>query len=87
MTTLGAVDVRNVDLDVGDSALEPRETLAHLLLDPRIAPGVALDLVVGIDLDEHVTLSTRTLFAHPMPAAATRSRRHAKSLAAGADAG
>src|SRR4051794_1226932 len=52
MAAARAVDVGDVHLDVGDSALEAGEPLPDLLLEARVAFIVAGDLVVGMDLDE-----------------------------------
>ena len=52
MAALRPVDVGDMDLDVGDPVLEPRHALADLLLEAKVALGVALDLVVGMNLDE-----------------------------------
>jgi hypothetical protein len=45
-----------MDLDVGDAVLEPGETLADLLLEPAVPVVVAVDLIVGMDLDVQGTL-------------------------------
>src|SRR5688500_1712183 len=50
------VDVRDMDLDVGDPSFEPGEALADLLLEPAVALAVAVNLVVGVDLNEQDTL-------------------------------
>jgi len=54
MAAARAVDVGDMDLDVGDAVLEAGEPLADLFLEPTVAAIVAVDLIVGVDLDEHV---------------------------------
>lgn len=49
---LGAVYVGDVQLDMGQPPVEPPELGADAFLEPRVGRGVALDLVVGIDLNE-----------------------------------
>src|SRR3954466_11710311 len=53
IAALRAVDVRDMDLDVGDPILEAGEALADLLFEAGVAIIVARDLVVGAYLDEH----------------------------------
>src|SRR3954465_1021359 len=51
-----AVHVLDMDLDMGEPLLEPFQPGADLLLEPCIGIRVALDLVVGVDLNEHSCL-------------------------------
>src|SRR5205085_566443 len=57
-----AVDVRDVDLDVGDPPLEAGEALADLVFEAAVAFIVAVDLVVGVNLDKQFALSIAGLW-------------------------
>lgn len=48
-----SVDVRNMDFNVGDSPFEARQPLPDLVLELTVPLGVAGQLVVGMNLDEH----------------------------------
>ena len=55
-----AVHILDMDLDMGEALLEPFQLGADLLFQARIGFRVALDLVVGVDLDEHACLHAVT---------------------------
>ena len=51
VAAFGAVGVGYVQLDMGQPPFEPAQLGSDPLLEPLVRRGVALDLVVGVDLD------------------------------------